>query len=352
MSNLLTNSRTKTARACLREHYHRYIQLYLPVDNQKTLAFGDAIHAGLEALWLTFKDSQSQNASIALTDVPANAAIESFSSKAKANGLDEFVIAKGEVMLAGYYERWRDEFRNYEVLGVEEEFATNLVNPETGASSRTWVLAGKLDVRVRDFRDGQVKIIEHKTTSEDISPGSEYWKRLTMDSQVSTYFAGAAWLGEPASVCIYDVLLVPAHRPLKATPVESRKYTKDGRLYAAQRENDESPDDYRARVFEAMAAEPLFYFARGEVQRLEEQLKDAASDQWAMGRLIADAEKSGRHPRNPDACRRYGRTCPYFAVCCGEASLDDLTQFYRAESAHPELSRVTQAEKTAKEAEQ
>jgi hypothetical protein len=47
-----------------------------------------------------------------------------------------------------------------------------------------------------------------------------------MDGQVSTYFDGAASLGLDVAGCIYDVIGKPGIRPLQATPVEARKYTK------------------------------------------------------------------------------------------------------------------------------
>jgi hypothetical protein len=45
-----------------------------------------------------------------------------------------------------------------------------------------------------------------------------------------------------------------------------------------------------------------------------------------------------RHPRNPDACMRYGRVCEFFAVCSGEAQLTDPTRYERVDNPHPELT--------------
>jgi hypothetical protein len=69
-----------------------------------------------------------------------------------------------------------------------------LINPATGRASQTRQLGGKLDVLVRD-QDSRALIIEHKTSSEDLGPGSDYWRRLRMDPQISTYFVGARALG-------------------------------------------------------------------------------------------------------------------------------------------------------------
>jgi hypothetical protein len=70
-----------------------------------------------------------------------------------------------------------------------------------------------------------VYVLEHKTSSADTSPGSVYWERLALDSQVSIYVDGATMLGHEIAGCIYDVLKRPEHEQKLATPVESRRYT-------------------------------------------------------------------------------------------------------------------------------
>jgi hypothetical protein len=253
---------------------------------------------------------------------------------------DPFELARAEAMLRGYDARWGDE--QYETLAVEAEFFTSLVNPETGAASRTWRLGGKIDAIVRDAA-GRVLIVEHKTAAAEIGPGSEYWKRLRLDGQVSIYYEGARSLGFDVEGCLYDVLSKPALRPYKATPPESRKYTKDGRLYATQRDRDETPEEYRARLIEAVASDPMGYYQRGEVVRLESEMADALHDVWQLAKQIRESELAKRYPRNPDACVRWGRTCEFFGLCTGEASPDDPGSFRRVENPHGELAGDTTA---------
>lgn len=251
---------------------------------------------------------------------------------------DPYDLARAEVMLRGYDARWGAE--RYDVLDVEAEFRAPLVNPDTGRASQTWILGGKIDVIVRET-DGarRTLVVEHKTTSDDAGVGSDYIKRLRLDGQVSTYFDGAAArLGAPIDGCIYDVLVKPCIRPLRATPPESRKYTKDGRLYATQREADETPDEYRARLIEKIAASPDEFYVRAEVVRLDGEMDDHRRDTWELGRELRESVLAGRFPRNPDACVRYGRTCEFFGVCTGEARLDDPAAFTRVENVHGELA--------------
>lgn len=319
--HLMTESRMRAARACQRLHHLQYDLGYRPVTEEDVLRFGTLVHRGLETWWIAKKDGSE----------PLAAALAAIQGEA-----DPYDLVRAEALLTAYHLRWVDE--PYEVIAVEAQFETSLVNPATGAASKTWRLGGKIDVILRDLRDGRTLIMEHKTSSEDISPGSAYWARLRMDGQVSTYFRGAEALGHQVAGCVYDVLGKPALRPYKATALEDRKYKKDGTLYANQRTEDEAPEEFRVRLMEAIAAEPNRYLARGEVVRLESELQEALFDTWQLGVQLRDAKAAERYPRNPDACVRYGRTCPFFDVCSGAASLEDASRFRRLEQVHPELS--------------
>lgn len=320
---LLTNSRTKTARACMRLHWLRYDLGWTSVVEAAALRFGDLFHRGLAAWWIgTYRLDEALGA--------------------MQGEADPFERAKAEALMIGYDARWSGDF-SWETLAVEQEFNTLLRNPETGRASKTWTLGGKLDLVVRS--SGRVLGGEHKTASDDITPGSPYWLRLRMDSQISIYYDGAAALGYHVEGFLYDVIGKPALRPLKATPMDARKYTKatktePSRLYANQRETDETPEEYRDRILADIAANPNSYYQRGEVVRLESELAEARADLWQTAQAIQTARRTGQYPRNPDACVRYGRTCEFFEVCTGQASLEDATRFRRLESVHPELSVV------------
>jgi hypothetical protein len=319
---VITNSEVRTFRRCPREWRLAYGLGYRSLHRAEPLRFGNLMHIGLEAWWL------------ADDGMRLDAAIEAISPHAE----DEYELVRAGVLLQGYDARWHDE--PLAMIAVEREFRAPLLNPETGAPSRTFELAGKLDVIVRNLRDGLVYLVEHKTTSEDIGAGSQYWQRLQLDPQISTYFAGAKASGYDVAGCIYDVIGKPGLRPAKATPSESRKYTKQGRLYANQRDTDETPDEFRQRLIEAVAAEPDRYYQRGTVVRLEAEERDAAFDMWQTARLIREADLAQRWPRNPDACSRFGRTCSFFGVCIGTESLADTTLFRRTDNVHEELAEV------------
>jgi hypothetical protein len=342
---LLTQSRLACARACQRLHRIKYEQGYRAQHDTGARHFGTLVHLGLERWWHAKMIGGDHEAQL-------RAALAAVQQEA-----DAYTKALAEVMLTAYHHRWKDE--PYEVLAVEIQFVTELRNPQTGAASRTWKLAGKLDVVVRDLRDGNVKFIEHKTSSEDITPGSIYWRRLRMDTQVSVYFAGAASLAFDATECVYDVLGKPGQRPSKVALVEDganvvlgangeRVRTKDGKKWretadASQgyvlQTRPETPEEYAARLTEAIAADPDRYFARGSVVRIGDEMDHAMADIWDTAKQIQEAKIAGRAPRNPSACMQYGRACDFIDVCSGMASLDDTTLFTRSDDVHPELIR-------------
>ncbi len=246
------------------------------------------------------------------------------------------------------------------MLAVEAEFVADLRNPETGAASKTFQLGGKLDVLVRDLRDRRIFIVEHKTSSEDISLGSFYWRRLMLNAQISAYMVGARALGVEPDGVLYDVIGKPDLRP-RAVPVVDddgvkivldasgvRVRTKDGKKWRETADTaqgfvlqtrPETVDEYRARVAEAISADPSRYFARGVVVRLESEDREAAFDAWQTATNIREGRAAERYPRNPDACAMYNSTCSYFDVCSGQTSIEDTYRYERVSARHAELSR-------------
>lgn len=151
--------------------------------------------------------------------------------------------------------------------------------------------AGTLDALM--VLDGEDVIVEHKTTSQDITPGSMYWRQVvTTDAQVSMYRAAF-----PGAKIVYDVIRKPALR---------------------QKQN-ETADQFVARCIEAMAKEPERYFQRATVVRLESEDEAFARDVVSIDRL----RRGKDHPRNPASCFAYGTRCGYFDTCWGAVPLSD-----------------------------
>lgn len=315
---LLTASRLRSYRQCPRQHYHAYVQSIREIHQSPALEFGTAIHKALEVWW---KNPDCENRlELALDTLPE---------------LEPFALARAAAMVVGYDTFWGDA--GFAALEVEKEFRFPLLNPESGKMSRTWEMAGKIDAIVRG-PDGRVWVLEHKTTSEDASVGSVYRQRLTIDGQVSQYVLGALSLDYDPVGVIYDVLVKPSQKPLKATPEALRKTRKDGEPYAGQRTEDESAEDYLSRVVDAISAAPHEYYQRVEVVRLDAESDEYLYDVWQLADQMRESARTGRAPRNPDACFRYGSPCAYWGVCTGTASLDDPTRFIKT-GPNPELEQ-------------
>jgi hypothetical protein len=251
--------------------------------------------------------------------------------------IDPFELVRAEEMLLGYSARWWSA--PYDVLAVEVEFDAPLIDPDTGEPSRVFRLAGKIDCILLERETGFEVLLESKTTSEDATGGSPYWLRTLMSSQLSTYMVGAMSLGYEPKKIVYDVLHRPALRPLKATPIESRKYKADGVLHANQREVDETPEEFRLRVRASIVADPAKYYNRGSPVMLARDISEAAYDAWHIAELIHEGREKQRFPRNPDACSGgLNAVCTFLPVCSNGADITDPFRYRRVKYEHEELS--------------
>jgi hypothetical protein len=88
-------------------------------------------HIGLEVWWTTVDLEK------------AIAAMRAVYAKQEIDAIDAI---KAEELLIGYHVRWKDE--PLVVRAVEAQFVAPLVNPKTGAPSKTWELGGKIDAVV------------------------------------------------------------------------------------------------------------------------------------------------------------------------------------------------------------
>jgi hypothetical protein len=192
-----------------------------------------------------------------------------------------------------------------------------------------------------------IYVVERKTTTWPIEPGADYWTKLLLDVQISLYLDLATGLGFDAHGVLYDVLKKPLLKPLLATPVIDRKYTKPTkaepvpRLYANQRDRDETPEEYGIRVAQSIAEAPEKYYQRQTIVRLQKEREEARADVWQTAGAIRDARRLKVFPRNPDACHQWGSKCVYFSACSGLSSIDDPLLFRKADRAHEELESDT-----------
>lgn len=350
---LLTTSASTCYRTCPRQFFFQYEELYRPAFEDDTKRFGTLGHHGCEAWWIA-KGARPHAPGSWLSD--ALAAIEEHRYG------DPFEHAKSVVLMLAYHARWA--LSPLVPLAVERQYRTPLINPATGAASRTWEHGGKIDVIVTDptgteLPEGELYLLDHKYTSEDWGPGSDYRTRLSLGSQISNYIHGARAIGFNVRGWIHDVIKKPGQRPLRATAevkMTQEKRAKDGTLKepsrprAGQRLVDETPEEYMERIAADIAEDPNKYFGHiGPVVRMEEESREAAFDLWQTGVQIRESRAANMWPRNVASCKQYGKPCPFVPVCTGQASLDDATRYRRASRQHEELEE--EAEEQRKEGE-
>lgn len=313
-----TNSEMGTLKRCERLHFYRYVLLrgYLG-ESAKPLEDGNQGHEWLEDWW-QYKDELRQP-----KDPKIRAMCHGYDARYSEVNVDG--TATGEL--------------EYEIIGVEMVLSFTI--------SDNIRVALKLDGLIKD-KEGKLWVLEHKTSGVDTSPGADYWTALRLDSQISTYILACKCNGYDVEGVLYDVLNKPAIKPLLATPEDQRKYTKPTkkdpvpRLYANQRDTDETENEFYLRCLEAISAEPDRYYRREFVRRTDADLEEAAYEiqVWAH-RAHENNEAGKREPRslpvrNSTGCMRYNRLCEFFGACSGAQQIETHPKLLKRHTELPE----------------
>lgn len=271
---MLTASAIKTYLDCPRKYQWQYVERIRPIKKSDALWFGTLYHSVLESLDLGI-------------------AWDNIVRYVLTNAKDEVQAHQVLRLAAG-----KPPDDGYEVIETEGVFEC-----EIGGVAVT----GKRD-RLVKLPDGRVALQEYKTSSEDISPGSMYWRRLRMDIQISLYLISSG-----AETIIYDVVRKPSIRQKKTETVE----------------------EYSQRLADDIAARPEWYYRKQEIPRMAADTESAIADVKGVNALVS----LNVFPRNTASCTRYGE-CPYFSSCSVNRLPTDGVPvgFERLQTAHPELS--------------
>lgn len=296
----MTASRMACLLDCPRKHYWRYECGLRRETDALALRFGTAWHAAMEARWqkLSFDDALK-------------------AALATASDFDEATVATLSGLLAGYYARWADD--PVKELCAEVEFRSPLAN------SRTFDVAGKID-GLGILHDGRLALVEHKTTSADVGPDSDYWLRLRSNPQINQYVLAARSLGWDVAAAVYDVARKPSIRVKK----------------------DETPEAFGIRLAEDAQARPEFYFARREVPILEDDLEEFGIQRLELARMILNFRAASRRSRLPHhgwprhLAEMQCRFCDYESFCLQNIVPDPALPpaGFRVGAQNPELNQA------------
>lgn len=344
----LTSSSMACALRCPRKYFYDYV-LGLTVETpSEALRVGSAVHNALEARAKGASFEQQYLAAIEGTQ------------------LDEYTAAR-VFGIIGAYNRVYGEIEDRDIAEMSPEVQFD----DTIDGSRTFYQAGKVD-GLAATRDGRKVVIEHKTTSDDVSPTSDYWNRLRHNHQVMAY---AAWIyhttGELPTF-VYDVIRKPQLSPKANVPEldeqglpivldanGNRCIKRDGTpkktADAAKGEriagHPETADEYGNRILEAMSTESDRYFARREVEITEDMLEEFSRERIGVCRMLLHFAAESRKAKLPEygyprSCSADNcRSCPFAGFCLERIHVDAENPPQGFVIAfHPELSAEASAD--------
>jgi hypothetical protein len=311
-------------RNCRKAAHWRYVLELVPLEKDRNLSFGSLIHACLET-WHGTRDLA--------------AALEHVDRACPNRAQDEEqrrVWHLATAMMRGYAARYPTE--EFEVVALEKSFEGDIVNPETGAKSRSFTLAGKVDGIVR--LGGEHFLVEHKTAA---AVDAGYLERLWTDFQVTLYaFYVEQALGIRIAGVLYNVL-VKARLQQGAGETEAEFEARRAELLAksktgkttAKRRLPESDDEFQARLAAKYAEPGMFHREMLYISR--EQFDTLRAELWELTQAFLDARRRDVWYQNTSFCFQYGRPCPYFALCRSGGSPNVIENFYQRLPPHEEL---------------
>ncbi len=311
-------------RNCRKAAHWRYVLHVVPLEKDRNLSFGSLIHECLEQ-WHRDRD--------------LGQVLDRIDRACANRGQDEEqrrVWHLATAMMKGYAARYSQE--DFEVVALEKTFEGEIVNPETEASSRSFVLAGKVDGIVR--RGDEHFLLEHKTAA---AIDASYLERLWTDFQITLYahYVEQA-LGIRIAGVLYNVLLKArlqqgsgeTEAEFEARRAELIAKSKTGKS-SAKRRMPETDEEFQERLA-AKFAEPGS-FHREALYLSRDQLTALRAELWELTQAFLDARRRDVWYQNTSFCFQYGRPCSYFALCRSGGAQNVLDNFYRRQEPNEEL---------------
>tara|TARA_R110002020_G_scaffold473082_1_gene701858 strand:+ start:367 stop:1356 length:990 start_codon:yes stop_codon:yes gene_type:complete len=324
---IVTASSLNTYSSCPRKYQYKYMEEFESTLPQDALLIGSAVHIGIEHFWL------------GKTAAEMFEAVDNYYRETP----NFWNSDKGEVekvkitaYLYGYIKERAEMLPLYEVLGVEEKWSETLhVQTMDMTSNR----AGKFDLVLRRKSDGEVFVVDHKTSAaRDIEdPMSVFWGKLTFDTQVVMYLDGAQrkYGLDRRPRFVYDVIRKTKSKP-SMTKRASRKKTETKFQFEARKAAlTETLPQFRARMMKEYTTDPSRFMWR-EILITHDEVERRQDELFLLEKQIQSAPLQYDLPRNPNSCLSAWGACPFFPVCAGQDDLSTSDQ-YRYKPAHSEL---------------
>lgn len=283
-----SGSSLSTFRTCARKYSYTYEDLLEPVGYPPNLIYGSLIHAEI---------AERNSVGIGAIEVErlTRENLEFLNTTRNKYPLDgqrlisDQALARGVANEWGFY--WLKDQTNLSqgqliFQDVEKEWSLPLVNGTH---------VGKRDGLVRHRTWDKLFLYELKTASDRSE--DNYIQRLRIDHQISSNLLALREQGLPVAGVIYDIIWKPALRKKKANKTNAQ---------------DETDQEFNARIIEEYKTTPENYFQRVVVERDPKELnlwKEELEEQFCT----LNAQKV--RYRNPSACMTFGKLCPFFSLC-------------------------------------
>ena len=307
-------------RNCRKACEWRYVHELVPLERDRNLALGTVIHECLE-IWHSTGN----------LDAVLDAVDRAYPTRDQdPDQKRDWHLATA--MMKGYATRYADE--EFEVVALEKTFEGKIVNPATSASSRSFILAGKVDGIVRIGNEHY--LLEHKTASQ--LDGS-YLERLWSDFQIVLYSRYVEQtLGIRLAGVLYNVLVKARLSQSKGeteAEYDARREaliakSKTGRT-SAKRRLPESDGAFQERLSAKYAEPEMFHRERLYISR--DRFEELQAQLWELTQVFLDARRRGVFYQNTAFCFHYRRPCAYLPLC----SPNVIENLYQRVPPHEEL---------------
>ena len=319
-------------RNCRKAVELRYLQHLVPLERDRNLHFGSIIHECLQA-WHQRRDLEEV---LTLIDRLCPERLQDETQRR------DWHLATA--MTKAYARHYASD--DFEIVALEKNFAGPIVNPATGAASRSFVLAGKVDGIVRI--GGDYFILEHKTAGQ---LDGDYLEKLWTDFQITIYAHYIEQtMGIPITGILYNVLVKAklqqgkgeTEEEYQARRAELLAKSKTGKT-TAKRKLPESDEEFQQRLAEKYADPEMFH--REMLYLSRDRFDVLRSELWELTQAFLDARRRGVFYQNTSFCFNYQRPCAYFPLCRSNGNPNVIENFYQRVPPNEEL-RVVLTEST------
>lgn len=348
-TSLVTNSSMSCFKSCRQKYYWSYEKGWRPDIEKAPLRIGSIVHKGLDLLGKNVEIDR-------VLDV-----IETMYAE-KITDDNEYKLdiecATVLCLVEGYHKVWANS--QIQIIESETSFDLHIINPN-GNAMTSFRQAGKRD-RICKLPDSRIALMETKTCSQDIGPGSEYRNILAINQQISMYVNAAQAEGKQIDTTLYDCIRKPTIQPcavaltddkglkivldesgnrvMKMTGDKGPRQTGDTAKCYTLQTRAMKPKEWMEKLMADIAERPEFYYQRFEVARLQDDLEAFNVELWMIAKDIGDCRRLGRWYRNTSNCRIFNSLCPYYVLCAGERDTSNGVPagFRQVETIHEELA--------------